>query len=333
MAGMSAGARAAADAAFADTEALELTFRNGLGILKKNDQKITKRSKIVANKTKKKKKGGPLNVVLTLGILVCIGIIAYSGYKLISTGLAYKEGVDEYNGLRKYTMEVADPEDTDSGSQETAAESVSQENSKTPVDGSAQEEEEPVVVPLQVDFASLQAINPDIVGWIYIEALDISYPIVQGEDNDFYLHRTFEKKDNFAGSIFMEYRNSADFSDPNTIIYGHNMKNQSMFGKLKLLKEWGEYKNSMYFWILTPENNYRYEIFNVQYTDASSDVYTLFSEPGTLFVDYLEKMQSQAEIPVEEREFTVDDKAVTLSTCSSSTGDGRFVVQGVRVAY
>ena len=104
-------------------------------------------------------------------------------------------------------------------------------------------------------------------------------------------------------------------------------------GKLKLLKEWEEYKNSMYFWILTPEHDYRYEIFSVQYTDASSDVYTLFSEPGTLFVDYLETMQSQSEIPVEERTFTAEDKVVTLSTCSSSNGDGRFVVQGVQVPY
>ena len=205
----------------------------------------------MAKKTKKKK-GGPLNVILTLGIVVCIGVIAYSGYKLISTGLAYKEGEDEYNSLRKYTMEVTEPETvTDSGEEEDA-----QEDNRSPVDASAVPQE-PVTPPLQVDFAALQAINPDIVGWIYIEALDISYPVVQGEDNDFYLHRTFEKKDNFAGSIFVEYRNSGDFTDPNTIIYGHNMKNQSMFGKLKLLKEWEEYKDSMYFWVMTPDYSYR----------------------------------------------------------------------------
>ena len=274
-------------------------------------------------------------MILTLGIVVCVGVIGFSGYKLISTGLAYKEGEDEYSSLRKYTMEVAEAEvpQEDKSEAEDSSEQA-QEDTRTPVEGVKQEQEqEPVVPPLQVDFASLEAINPDIVGWIYIEALDISYPVVHGEDNDFYLHRTFEKKDNFAGSIFVEYRNSGDFSDPNTIVYGHNMKNQSMFGKLKLLKEWEEYKNSMYFWILTPEHDYRYEIFSVQYTDASSDVYTLFSEPGTLFVDYLETMQSQSEIPVEERTFTAEDKVVTLSTCSSSNGAGRFVVQGVQVPY
>ena len=281
----------------------------------------------MAKKTKKKK-GGPLNVILTLGIVVCIGVIAYSGYKLISTGLAYKEGEDEYNSLRKYTMEVTEPETvTDSGEEEDA-----QEDNRSPVDASAVPQE-PVTPPLQVDFAALQAINPDIVGWIYIEALDISYPVVQGEDNDFYLHRTFEKKDNFAGSIFVEYRNSGDFTDPNTIIYGHNMKNQSMFGKLKLLKEWEEYKDSMYFWVMTPDYSYRYEIFSAQKTDDDSDVYTMISETATHYVEYMEKMQSQSEIPVTEREFTAEDKIITLSTCSSSNGDGRFVVQGVQVPY
>ena len=176
-------------------------------------------------------------MILTLGIVVCVGVIGFSGYKLISTGLAYKEGEDEYSSLRKYTMEVAEAEvpQEDKSEAEDSSEQA-QEDTRTPVEGVKQEQEqEPVVPPLQVDFASLEAINPDIVGWIYIEALDISYPVVHGEDNDFYLHRTFEKKDNFAGSIFVEYRNSGDFSDPNTIVYGHNMKNQSMFGKLKLL--------------------------------------------------------------------------------------------------
>ncbi|MFR3321064.1 MAG: sortase domain-bontaining protein [Lachnospiraceae bacterium] len=74
--------------------------------------------------------------------------------------------------------------------------------------------------------------NSDIVGWLRIRALDISYPVVQGKDNDYYLHRTFEKTDNFAGCLFVNSYNMGDFTDQNTIIYGHNMKNGSMFGKL-----------------------------------------------------------------------------------------------------
>ena len=269
-------------------------------------------------KKRKKKKGGPLNVLLTLGILVCIGVIAYSGYQLISTRLAYQEGENEYKTLQKYTAAAEEsPEPQTDASDQTPA---------------VPETTEPETPPIQVDFASLQEINPDIVGWLYMEALDISYPIVQGTDNAYYLHRTFEGKDNFAGSIFVEYRNSGDFSDCNTIVYGHNMKNQTMFGKLDFLQNWEDYQDQMDFWILTPEADYRYEIFNAQYTDAYSDVYTLFSGPGDLFLEYLDKMQSQSQIPLEERKFSLDDRIVTLSTCAASEGDERYVVQGVRSA-
>lgn len=298
-----------------------MTFFLRFCILKKNYcfsfYTKTKEQKIVAKnkKKKKKKKGGPLNVILTLGIIACVGVIAYSGYQLLSTRLAYHEGESEYGSLQRYTTETAP------GAGEEDSEN------REPAEAAVLEEETP---PIQVDFASLQAINPDIVGWLYMDALDISYPIVQGTDNDYYLHRTFEGKDNFAGSIFVEYRNSGDFSDCNTIIYGHNMKNQTMFGKLDFLQNWEEYQDGMYFWILTPEADYRYEIFNAQYTDAYSDVYTLFSDSGELFLDYLNKMQSQSQIPLEERTFSESDRIVTLSTCASSEGDERYVVQGVR---
>ena len=269
----------------------------------------------MAKKGKKKSGSTAGKILWRVLFVLALCVLVFSVYNLIQIFLSYKEGTDEYDELRQYTAAVT-----------PAAE-------QPQTDDSSSVEEQPAQPPLTVDFASLQAINPDVKGWLYIETLDISYPIVQGADNDEYLHTTYEGNSNYAGSIFVDYQNSGDFSDCNTIVYGHNMKNQSMFGKLKLLKEWEEYKNSMYFWILTPEHDYRYEIFSVQYTDASSDVYTLFSEPGTLFVDYLETMQSQSEIPVEERTFTAEDKVVTLSTCSSSNGDGRFVVQGVQVPY
>lgn len=97
-----------------------------------------------------------------------------------------------------------------------------------------QPEEQQPVAPINVDFASLKSINDDVIGWIYMEALpQISYPMVQGKDNNMYLHQTYEKNYNFAGTIFIDYENKRDFSDCNTLVYGHNMKNGSMFGMLK----------------------------------------------------------------------------------------------------
>ena len=110
------------------------------------------------------------------------------------------------------------------------------------------------------------------------------------------------------------------------------MKNQSMFGKLKLLQEQGLYQNSSEFWILTPEHNYRYQIFSMHVTAQDSDVYTLFTNPGQEFVDYLNKMLNESEtaLPLEQ-DFTAESRIVTLSTCTSSETD-RFVVQGLLVS-
>ena len=167
-------------------------------------------------------------------------------------------------------------------------------------------------------------------GWLYIEALDISYPVVQGPDNDAYLHTTYEGTSNFAGSIFLDYQNQGDFSDGNTIVYGHNMKNLSMFGKLKQMKEQEKYRDSVYFWMLTPESNDVYQIFSAFYTEADSDVYTLYSGGGEAFVQYLNTMAARAEIPVEQPEMDEHSHIIVLSTCAASDTTGRFVVLGVR---
>ena len=164
-----------------------------------------------------------------------------------------------------------------------------------------------------------------------MEALpDISYPIVQGTDNDYYLHHTYKKEEVFAGSIFMDCKNSKDFSDQNTIVYGHNMKNGSMFGTLKQYKLQETIDKSPYFWIITPDEAYKYKIFAVYTANVDGDTYTLIKGPGTETIEYGESMQEKSDIDMGEHEFKQTDKMVTLSTC---TGDSatRFVVQGVRV--
>ena len=181
-------------------------------------------------------------------------------------------------------------------------------------------------------YLGAKSVNPDVVGWIYIEALDnINYPVVQGDDNETYLHTTYENNYNFAGTIFVDYENSSDFSDCNTLIYGHNMKNGSMFGNLKKFTEdQSTYEKSKYFWILTPEKNYRYEIISAYTTGVNSDTYTLFKGPGEEYLNYLNTIQGYSEIKTEATELTVKDKIVTLSTCTGNEAT-RFVVQGKQV--
>ena len=188
--------------------------------------------------------------------------------------------------------------------------------------------------PISIDFASLKSINDDVIGWIYMEALpQISYPVVQGEDNNTYLHQTYEKNYNFAGTIFIDYENKRDFSDCNTLVYGHNMKNGSMFGMLKKYRaDETLYNTSKYFWILTPEKNYRYEIIAAYTTSVNSETYTLFKGPGSEFLEYEKKMFQNSEIQTDAsaEDADVKDKIVTLSTCTGNQAT-RFVVQGKRV--
>ena len=108
-------------------------------------------------------------------------------------------------------------------------------------------------MPPQVDFNGLKAINPEVIGWIQIEGTSISYPIMKGKDNDYYLKHTFEGNYNAAGSIFIDYTNNSNFEDCNTIIYGHNMKNGSMFGLLRKHFKDRESVPGRYIWICTPD--------------------------------------------------------------------------------
>lgn len=259
-----------------------------------------------------KKKINLGNFILDLVLVVALIVLIYAGYNLFQIFREYKQGENEYEGLRNYVSEVtptpaAEPADTGDGNEEV-------------------QELEP---PIAVNFEELKQINPDIVGWIYIEAIPkISYPIVQGTDNDYYLHHTVEGVKNTSASIFVDFNNKPDFSDANTIVYGHNMKNQSMFGLLKNLRDQTVYDRSPYFWIITPEHNYRYEVFSAREVPYDDTVYTFYSAGGEEFKQYLEEMKADSDV-VNEISFTGEEKIVTLSTCTSDDTT-RCVIQGVR---
>ena len=255
---------------------------------------------------KKKKKS---DVLLTIALIAAIVVFCYAAFNLYHIYTEYKKGTDEYNQIEE--MAVTE-RDADSG--EAAGPNAQ------------------LKPPIEVDFDKLKSVNEDVVGWIYVDALpDISYPIVKGKDNQTYLHQTYEKNYNFAGTIFVDYENSGDFSDCNTLVYGHNMKNGSMFGHLKKFREDDRlYKQDKYFWILTPERNYRYEIISAYTTGVNSDTYTLFKGPGEEFEKYLETIKGYSEIQTDDTDLTIKDKIVTLSTCTGNEST-RFVVQGKRV--
>ena len=255
---------------------------------------------------KKKKKS---DVLLTIALIAAIAVFCYAAFNLYHIYTEYRKGTDEYNQIEEMAVTERDADSAE----------VAGPNAQ-------------LKPPIEVDFDKLKSVNEDVVGWIYVDALpDISYPIVKGKDNQTYLHQTYEKNYNFAGTIFVDYENSGDFSDCNTLVYGHNMKNGSMFGHLKKFREDDRlYKQDKYFWILTPERNYRYEIISAYTTGVNSDTYTLFKGPGEEFEKYLETIKGYSEIQTDDTDLTIKDRIVTLSTCTGNEST-RFVVQGKRV--
>jgi len=105
----------------------------------------------------------------------------------------------------------------------------------------------------EIDFEGLRKINEDLVAWIQIPGIGLDYPVVQGEDNEYYLYHTFQKENNKAGSIFLDYRNHDDFTDRRVILYGHNMKDGSMFSNLKQYQDSVFRKNSDSAYLYLPE--------------------------------------------------------------------------------
>lgn len=180
----------------------------------------------------------------------------------------------------------------------------------------------------QVNLQELKKQNGDVTGWLYFENEDISYPIMYSGDDTTYLHTALDGSYASAGSIFMEANNHPDFEDSHTIIYGHNMRNLSMFGKLRYYKQKEYYDNHAYFQIFTDKGIYRYQIFAYADVPADSFVYQVPYGADDSFTSFIQQLKKQSYYDTGV-DVTQKDKVVTLSTCST-TGK-RFIVNAVRV--
>ncbi len=209
--------------------------------------------------------------------------------------------------------------------EESAAVYTREENK----DGGPGEED---AIPISVDFAALQSVNEDIAAWIFCEGTDINYPVVQGEDNDFYLGHTYDKAVSRSGSIFVEALNAPGFADSNTLIYGHHMKNGSMFATLRNWSDQAYYEEHPMFWLLTPGQDYQVLLFSGYTTAATSDAYTVFRGPCREFDDYLQAALAESDFSADV-EIDPAGRFVMLSTCEYSFQDARYVLHGMLVPY
>ena len=179
-----------------------------------------------------------------------------------------------------------------------------------------------------MDFSALRQQNPDVLGWILIPGTRVSYPVVQGTDNSYYLDHTWRGGKNSVGAIFMECRNSSDLSDFNTIIYGHRMNNRSMFGTLSQYKSRSYWQAHPYVYLTDDSGTHRYEIFAAGEVSVDSDVYRLGLRSSSGRQSFLDSCLSLSALNTGVTPHTYD-KVLTLSTCTGNGHATRWVVQAV----
>ena len=180
-----------------------------------------------------------------------------------------------------------------------------------------------------MDFAALQEVNSDVLGWILIPGTPVSYPLLQGEDNSEYLNKTWRGNRNSVGAIFLECKNSGDLSDFNTIIYGHRMRNRSMFGSLKDYARQSYWESHPYVYITDSSGCRTYAIFAAYEVGVTEATYQLggFDQEGRqAFLDFC-TAQSVIETGILP---TTEDHILTLSTCTGTGHEKRWVVQAVQ---
>lgn len=270
--------------------------------MKKKHQKYGKENceEDVFDRLERESRGRTGGIFGNIILVAAVCLLIYSGIQLFQIFSEYNEGNKEYENVQKIAIQTENGKDADD------------ENKFT------------------VDFAALKRLNGDTAAWIRFEQPEeINYPVVHCMNNETYLTKTFEANDNKLGAIFIDARNSESMTDRNTVIYGHNMNNGSMFAKLLKYKDREFWEKNRYFYIYTPDGaKHKYEIYAAGVISDVAVNYKLDFASEAEFTSYIQTVkQSSAydtKVPVPE-----GAKTVTLSTCTNERDDERYVVHGV----
>lgn len=267
------------------------------------DENTTPRS------SRRRRKNNAVRIILIVLCIVLLCVFAYSGYKIISTVLGYKQAEKAYNEVaNQYATVVASPTP------------VPVESDKPQGDGI-----DPEVSPLNIDFDGLRAQSTDYVAWIYCPNTKINYPVAYTDDNFYYLDHIPGEIQNANGTIFIDCRNASDFSDQNTCVYGHNMNDGSMFATLRNYRDESFYPDHPVMYLSTPDFNYRLDLIAGFITEPTSFAYAMNFDSPEQFMGHIQLIKDlstfKSDVEVKET-----DKIVTLSTCTYERDDGRYVV-------
>ena len=271
----------------------------------------------------KKKSGDIYKIICIILLIILIGIVAVWGYRIIVENRANSK----YEEIQNTVNSAAKQAETEAVIIETETE----EETET----ETEEVQNAFDIPEKnLDWASLYAENKDIYAWIYIPGTQVDYPVLQSTSDDtYYLNHNIDGSYGKPGCIYTEKINSKDFTNYNTALYGHNMKNGEMFGCLHDYEDKTFFDENPYVYVYTEEKTYVYEIF-AAYTATNAHILNtndFSTQEG--FADYLDNVVYNKALTGNFRNdtrVTSDNRIITLSTCTSNSSK-RWLVQAVLV--
>ena len=271
-----------------------------------------------STKKRNTRKGDIIRYII-MGVAVCVFIFA--AVQIIRIFRNYKKAQDIYDDINNKVYSTEDNTDV-----------------VAPSDSAINEKYPGINAYAHINFSELKAINPRISGWIDVPSVGISYAVVQGDDNDYYLNHTITGEQNWSGAIFLDYRNSPLFDDVHTFIYGHHMQDNSMFASLLEYDSKDFYdkqaaNNNNYFYIYLENKVQVYQIFNVGDVTFENNSETFIISTRSTLEKYLADIDK---VKLYDTGITADpatDQIVTLYTCqNSSANPERHMVHGKLIA-
>lgn len=244
-------------------------------------------------------------IIFYILIFIFLSIFIVSGIQIYRIQSEYSRGVKEYNTL--FDQAVVKEPDNPKGT--VGTEDIKSNNP----------------LGFNIDYDALYALNNDYIGWIYIPDTEITYPLVAYTDNDYYLHRTFSKEYNFAGTLFLDYLTNT-LSHDNVIIYGHRMNNGSMFADLQKYLDQPFYEEHKNVYIFTKDEILIYEVFSSRIVGLEDDCYTVGFPSSDYFNSWVKDMKSRSRYPTTHTPI-LNNSVLTLSTCVKNNETSRIVIE------
>lgn len=298
------------------------------------------------------KNNKPKSIIFGLAFIALVSIVLLTSWNIFTELNEYKSSENKYKELAE---EVITEEDNEEIKETTPAEN---ENSKSNFEDSKfKNEDNPEVknedksvqnsntekyvninkvdnynnYSISINFDLLKNINPDIVAWIKSDDEVINYPVLKGNDNDFYLNRNYDKSPNKCGSIFLDQGNNPDFSDDITLIYGHNMNDGSMFASLEKYTSKEIESDFSDINIFLPDNRYIFEISNVYLHPGAEKLIINFPDDKS-FYEYMDTINAKSIFSYGEK-LKRSDNIAALVTCENSLEDERIIILGKLKRY